>query len=1302
MPDRTVGVVLVAVVVVGGLAFLQSGGAPVAPAAVQRAAAQPTPPPQTEERISCDVDARCATASYFGTDAADSDAARRELWRRQCPDFQFLVALLPDPVDSHIGWLFDPFLEALERAAEAAGYALDRFRLPWGSSASARAQCTGEVTASGTKKPSACAPLLVHEREPGVLIFRPTKAPEGENAQLFVVFLVGETPTGGVQKLAFAKALDRIAECQPASISILGPTFSGSARSLAISLEDWRRENGGWMQGNASWRVAQERLQQMQLEVCRKEEICPLLPARGRIEERQCREYGEWCRSQEAAAAQPITPFRIVSGTATSFPVAELRRVGPDGAGASFFATVISDDVVFRKFVGEYIEGRLGAPADRIALLIESNTGYGQALSRLGSTPTTARQPTPTAARNVAAEAREIPPGDAGSPTVPAGAAPTPSPTASPTPAGEAEILRLPFPMYIAGARSAWEKIKEEPTPGVPSAARPRLQVELDENREPPDLLPQMYPGMTGPAVELVLSNILATISRKQIKYVGVLASDTRDKIFLVNQIHQYCPDVRVFTFENDLLYAHPQFYTTMRGMLVASTYPLFTRTQPWTGKTEGKRLQFSNSGAEGIYNAVLALLALTAPDNAYSMVDYGPPQVDFDRAKRVLKGPRQPPIWISAVGNGGLWPVAQFEADPDGQLYVQWRDWGWTTPDLEMGSVWSAEVVWSLVSAFSVAAAVWYLGMQAWWHAPAWRVLGWRAPNRSVFWPRASHRVAQQVYTILSFGALLLLYLYQSSFFYVRSEAVGQLGRCVIQATVAILLAVVLDALVVLAFRPAPKVSRAIGRAGLATLIVAGTVYFFRVRLDDPSKWLPLHPLFAGVPDPLTQLMLDYERVLNLESNLSPLLPATFVAFIWFLWGWCQLTRLSLMERAQTSNPLPKANDLDRASFGAAQEQIRRVIVRPIRNLRIWLAGLVWAGVCVVLWASFLPTFEGRCFDHVFEVGFLFASIAIVVASAHAFSLWVEVHRLLERLSVHPIAVALGALPERVSRRMHESFYAYIPSIDDQEFVFRWWQRLRRRFNALPQGSFDEKLEEDTAGELTQSLATDSACAEAALIDARDGARCKEGEAPNETLQGSFDGLAERLVKPLEEAWGRGVLERDGQTAPAKDDSEARKSGTETQKDGKKGDGEAATDPAKAWLLDAQGFVATQMVTYVGRVFAHIRNLLAFVTVGLLLLLLTVPSYPFQPQRLLNMFVWGLVLVVVSGALYVSVQMNRSEVLSRMTGTPPNQVTVNRTLIRDLAIYGGLPLLSLLATQFPAIGGSLFSWVEPALRAMK
>ena len=92
--------------------------------------------------------------------------------------------------------------------------------------------------------------------------------------------------------------------------------------------------------------------------------------------------------------------------------------------------------------------------------------------------------------------------------------------------------------------------------------------------------VPAQGGAATTAANNAVLANILSTISREQCRYVGVVASDTRDKLFLIRLIREHCPDVRVFVTDGDLLLTHPEYRYHMRGVIIGSTYPLSRGTR--------------------------------------------------------------------------------------------------------------------------------------------------------------------------------------------------------------------------------------------------------------------------------------------------------------------------------------------------------------------------------------------------------------------------------------------------------------------------------------------------------------------------------------------------------------------------------------------------------------------------------------------------------------------------------------------------------------------------------------------------
>src|SRR5262249_34944455 len=43
---------------------------------------------------------------------------------------RFLIATVPDAIDSYAGWQFDPTVDAIQQAAATSGYILDRFYVP--------------------------------------------------------------------------------------------------------------------------------------------------------------------------------------------------------------------------------------------------------------------------------------------------------------------------------------------------------------------------------------------------------------------------------------------------------------------------------------------------------------------------------------------------------------------------------------------------------------------------------------------------------------------------------------------------------------------------------------------------------------------------------------------------------------------------------------------------------------------------------------------------------------------------------------------------------------------------------------------------------------------------------------------------------------------------------------------------------------------------------------------------------------------------------------------------------------------
>jgi hypothetical protein len=135
------------------------------------------------------------------------------------------IALVPDPIDSGMGYLFDVALDSVRVGVESLNRGLyrDRSWLPWDDRIL-------------TDKKEREASEACRRTTPGVVLFR------GKD-ELLALLLVGESPTTGVHPTAMQRALEAAevlrARVDSRPLPIVGPTFSGSVSSVRSALERW-------------------------------------------------------------------------------------------------------------------------------------------------------------------------------------------------------------------------------------------------------------------------------------------------------------------------------------------------------------------------------------------------------------------------------------------------------------------------------------------------------------------------------------------------------------------------------------------------------------------------------------------------------------------------------------------------------------------------------------------------------------------------------------------------------------------------------------------------------------------------------------------------------------------------------------------------------------------------------------------------------------------------------------------------------------------------------------------------------
>jgi hypothetical protein len=298
-----------------------------------------------------------------------------------------------------------------------------------------------------------------------------------------------------------------------------------------------------------------------------------------------------------------------------------------------------------------------------------------------------------------------------------------------------------------------------------------------------------------------------------------------------------------------------------------------------------------------------------------------------------------------------------------------------------------------------------------------------------------------------------------------------------------------------------------------------------------------------------------------------------------------------------------------------------------------------------------FIPTLEGPGFDLLFRLAFTLVSLALTMTFLRFVSSWIEMRRLLRRLSCHPLLADLvGKEGPGFDSLPRINVMSPAPNYTSLTLSAQHAIRLCRTPGAENDPAMItavKKIEENLHALLEAKSRNDWAAV----------ARIRS------EMQARFSALAEQVARKLEPGWSL--------SEPA------------------------AAPPSDEWAKLAETFLAGRILAFLHYVLAHLQNLVIFVNAGMLLLLLTVTSYPFQPHDLLLLFGWLLILSVSAATIFIFVQMDRDKVLSLFSGGVPGQLNWNRDFLLRIAIHGVLPILALLSVQFPEALQQILSWLS-------
>jgi hypothetical protein len=1065
---------------------------------------------------------------------------------------------------------------------------------------------------------------------PGAVLFRRSpRAPSSDSngpkipQDPLLVFLIGETPTAGIHHRALVNAVELSQELNTLpDVRIVGPNFSGSVKSIQAALMDWA--------------------------------------------------------SQPSSKSATV---RFFGGNTTS---PEARQVLNNLKGKSFstefYGTVFPDNVT-ESAIAAYME-RLGIPPEQTAVLVESDSSYGQSLLHDDNS----------------------------------------------------RRYRLPYPMQVSQVRTRYHK--EATLASIPvsignDAKQVSLRLSEDESGSSRDKPEAFAPGPSANLAELSLAAIIDTLRREHIQYVGLFGTDTRDKLFLARLVHSRFKDIHFFTDDSDILYTHPDYTSDLWGMLVFSTYPLLSQQSTWVrGRAnlpDGSLLrQFSSQMAESIHNATRIALSdqpqseskhLMAKNPTRSATDGTALLPGYGQPLRVPTASALPYIWVTVVGSGALWPVSAL--DP------------WDEPATRI----SNDVVNTSYSrsflVLIVLFSIFCLLSIAFFNA---EMYGLRTPLATIFrdveLPPDTHREYLIIpYLAVSglFGVLFLAFGVMTFVaFEIRVLSFGIIGA-LLQVLSFVTLILLADSFInalyrVLFIDPLRKRSR------------------LRLLLVELYAALILRIVSFVFWQPTTGLMMLYERATRLSSGVSPLLPFLFLSAgitVWLMWF---LKRTQVTLSMMGVQPYPEAvSSASGQGLFMLHTRIKGAMTETYRWSRPGLVGYIiglvilglifaayksdlrtigvrsvigWAVLCILfgilvkrvlktqwselklvryitsfviaglVFAAYMGDFF-RTIEPFVIIGWaLFTLFAILVTGIlrtlrDFLVVSYQLQRLLHRLAFHRLLPAFERLSPKCARGLSTDLLAAPPALGELQEPHDRLVDLRNGFKGIL-AEMDKKGLRWTQRNMLdpfidKGITTTQETFVAELGEAAKSPIKKWGLASS--TQSKLSAHARAFFKVLCEYW-------EGDLLKEVDDKEIRNSVTRQ-------------------LKRCEDFVAAQIVAHLNAVFVCLRYLIICSIGTLLFLLLAVSCYPYSAQNLMMNSIW--VLVVVSSLIFLNTFLvfSRNEVLRAIRTKDGNVESRYRAAITQVILFVILPGLALLSTQFPTLGNLVGSWIGPAMKAM-
>lgn len=1204
-----------------------------------------------------------------------------------------MIATLPDPVHSSAAFEFDRMIDVITQAAGDNGYVTSYFWLPWRRNADTRGATLKIETAAGTDTSAE-----EREREPGLMILRPASAACDLLAgttnplctrKVVYLFLVAQTTSLGVNRDQLSRALryesflwDRedayLSIHKPLSeAAVIGPNNSGSASSLRDGLA-----------------------------------AAPFL----------CVRHATPC----------IRGLAIAGHTSTVTATRALNQPGDKGNPAIRYISFSEDAEKELNSLESMFTG-----TGRFALLTESGTTFGTSLgdrakAEAGRAPPSAR--TKFSPQSQAASADSTP--------------------AYGPQRGPREIV-LPFPRELSILRNA-EKEDRDPSDAAGAAAAdadPYLHLSL-KTGDVEDTVPHFSRELAPYVEESEWMALVRELKNQHTEVVAVSASSVLDQLFLAKYLHRDLPDARaVFFVSSDLLFARAGDATPYIGSVVATPYPLIDLSAVRPGQFD----TFGSFWTASFYNAVSYTLWNPAmPPEAEGqrarrdpllLAGYTHPTEDPTHV-------RPPPLWLTTIGRDGYYPLGIVDTCSSNQASilpsVSLVD-GTTRPCTTDQNYAQGGIASVLGMPKAYPSFFWYaLGVLV----ELLCLIHLIMISSASFWSPATRDLAvafcdaprrRAVYLHIGAVTLFAMAAVTSIPVFCIATTLGA-GRLAIATALLLLLtgAAALLATLRQTLRStcplrcednpgADRCGYRVSKRQWRYLLSEARLYLFfnslalAVAITVPSLWYTLctdrwlhdsRHLFIGS-------FFSY-RCLHPESGVSPLLPILLILFSWCLWAFFQTRRLRFSGNSRPILPGrltqggaawqlyvddTQLGDCSNAMSFCLYENVtcllitHRLLWRFGRRRQV-LFNMLFLAIYLLLFSAFIFLAPVRGLDRYvrnhplgltpfeFLISVLFYPL-LVIAMTGALRMvltWTSLRAgLLEALERSPLRYAF-------SRLTNVSWITMLR----QSGIIEYWRDMTRSNESMNQ--------------LLRSSAVAGLTVEA---DPQEWAEAVDAQV---RLNDHITLLQKAIADPASMPWDQPGDFLFGEDLPVPGKrvflnlmcaiecdyakfSEALLTCVLipywTQNRDELVEAEAppgeprshSVEAAPAPVKLAEEFLALRYFSLMRAVLINLRQMMTFVSISFVVALIAWNSYPFQPRQWVDWAFTALLLSLGATIVWVFAQMHRDPILSRLTGTEANKLGVD-FFIR-LAVFGVAPVLTWMASQFPAIGGGLSRLIQ-------